>query len=282
MRRARTDSRRPPRSPASEHPLLDDDSQDPFGADAASPPLLAFHRVVSCCQDATRQVTILDRISFQLAQGESAGLYGAPKSGKSTLLKLAAAIELAYAGTVRFEGVDVARIGVAQRARLLRDRIGLIVDDAWRPSAGETVLDHVAVALGSKGVAMRHARRLAIAQLDEVQVARLAAESACGLSLTDRARVMLATALVRQPSLLLIDEPAPLPSVTERERLIALIRQIAARRGIALLLAAEDLASLQGLHCLMSLSQGRLLTTKVQGATVVEMRSRRASAAERP
>jgi ABC-type molybdenum transport system ATPase subunit/photorepair protein PhrA len=99
------------------------------------------------------------------------------------------------------------------------------------------------------------------------------------LSPTERARVMLARALVRAPRLLVVDEPAPLPSLLERERFCALLRSVAHERSIALLVASEELSTLQGIAVLASLSAGELCSTEEPG-TVVEFPRRRAAAIE--
>jgi ABC-type molybdenum transport system ATPase subunit/photorepair protein PhrA len=154
------------------------------------------------------------------------------------------------------------------------------------------VLDHVATGAGSSGVSLRHARRRAMHALAAVDAAALAAEdSGSGaLSAAERAHVMLARAIVREPTLLLVDEPAPLPSLSERERFCALLRSLARERKIALLVASEELSCLQGLGVLASLSGGQLCSTAGAGessgsidsagadepANVVELARRRA------
>ena len=99
------------------------------------------------------------------------------------------------------------------------------------------------------------------------------------LSPAQRARVMLARALVRAPRLLAVDEPAPLPSLLERERFRALLRSVTRERSIALLMASEELSALQGLSALASISAGELCSTEEQG-TIVEFPRRRAGAIE--
>jgi len=89
---------------------------------------------------------------------------------------------------------------------------------------------------------------------------------------------MLARALVREPRLLLVDEPAPMPSLTDHERFCATLRRIAAERGIALMMASENLATLGGMGTLMSLSaRGELLSTGEERGTVVALAPRRAA-----
>jgi ABC-type lipoprotein export system ATPase subunit len=244
---------------------------------AESTPLLSFANVGKRYPDGGRAIAVLNEVSFELAAGEAVGIYGARRSGKSTLLRLAAAIESPDAGTVRFAGRDVTRISPGERARLLRGSVAILAAPDWLPCPGETVLDNVAMSLGSDGPTMREARRRALLALDGVGVAALcAAEMTASLSLQERARVMLARALVREPRLLIVDEPAPMPSLRDRERFCAILRTTARERGIALLVASEDVAMLRGLGALMLISGGELCATEERG-TVVQLRPRRAA-----
>jgi ABC-type lipoprotein export system ATPase subunit len=245
-----------------------------------TPALLSFSEVAVFHQDGPCASPLLRGVCFELEDGERAGLYGAARSGKSSLLRLACGVQLAREGSVRFGGLDVATLSAARRAQLLREQIALLTPEAWMPSPGETALDCVAVALGSSRLSLRQARRRALSALDRVVEAASAQEPASALSLDARARVALARALVREPRLLLVDEPAPLPSIGERERFCALLRELAAQRGIALMVASQDLAMLQGLDTLMSISAGELCSTAPR-ANVVPLPSRRAAVAGR-
>jgi ABC-type glutathione transport system ATPase component len=241
-------------------------------------PLLSFSSVTKRFRDGSRTLTPLEDVSFELWPGASLGVYGGRRSGKSTLLRLAAAIDLPDAGRVLFEGVDfldksgVPGLGRASRWRpvggrgrarrrkreeLLRGPIALIAEDRLT-TPGETVMDRVALARGAAGSSLHEARRAALTALDRVGAAGLCALTTAALSGGERALVSLACALVREPRLLLVDEPPPLPSLSERERFCALLREVSRERDIALLVASEDIGALQGLSSLSSLSGGEL------------------------
>jgi ABC-type multidrug transport system ATPase subunit len=244
--------------------------------------LLSFAGVVRRVRDGARDVAVLDGVSFEIDPGAVVGLYGARRSGKSTLLRLCAAIEPPDEGTVRFEGRDVTRLSAGDRARLLRGSVALLAAADWLPGPGETVLDHVAVSAGGDGLTLRDARRRAHAALDRVGVTALGgAEPVASLSQRERSLVMLARALVRSPRLLLVDEPAPMPSIGDRERFCALLRTLARERGMALLIASEEMATLQGVDVLMLISSGELCSTE-ESATVVSLPRRRAAGRPRP
>jgi ABC-type glutathione transport system ATPase component len=255
--------------------------QDSLSNGRVHAPLLSFANVGKRRREGERERVVLDGVCFELQPGGALGVYGNRRSGKSTLLRLAVGLELPERGSVRFEGRELAGMSSGERARLLRGPFALLSGDGWLPSPGETVMDHVAMSAGSAGLSLREARRRALAALDRVGVAGISAEEmTVSLAPDARARVMLARALVREPRLLAVDEPAPLPSLLERERFCALLREVARERSIALLMASEELSALQGIASLASLSAGELCSTESQ-ATVVELPLRRAGAIER-
>jgi len=255
---------------------------------AAPPPLLSFSNVGKRHRDGGRETVVLDGVSFELRAGSGLGVYGERRSGKSTLLRLAAGIDSPDGGSIRFEGRELTGISSGGRARLLRGPIALLTPAGWLPSPGETVMDHVAMSAGSAGLSLREARRRALGALDRAGVAGVCAEEmTMSLSSAERARVMLARALVHEPRLLVVDEPAAMSSLLERDRFCALLRAVARERGIALLIASEDISALQGVAVLASLSGGELCSTEEppypaeESGTVVELPRRRAAALKR-
>lgn len=245
-------------------------------------PLLSFLNVSKRYANGGREVAVLDRVSLEIEAGASVGIRGARRSGKSTLLRLAAGIALADSGTVCFGGRDIARMAGSERGRLLRGEIAFMSATDWRATPGESVVDHVATSLGSEGLTMREARRRAMRVLDRVEIgAACAEESTTSLSLDERARVMLARALARQPRLLILDEPVLLPNLSERDSFNALLRGAASERDVTLLMASEELGALQGVAVMMSIADGELVSTE-PGGVVVPLPGRRRAGAERP
>jgi ABC-type lipoprotein export system ATPase subunit len=241
-------------------------------------PLISFHNASKRYPDGGREILVLDRASLEIEPGVSVGVYGSRRSGKSTLLRMAAGIILPDTGVVSFAGRDMAQMSSGERSRLLRSAIAFMSAQDWRAHPGETVVDHVATSLGSEGLTMREAKRRALRILDRVGVGAAGAQEAtASLSLTERPRVMLARALAREPRLLVLDEPALTPNLGDRDRFYALLREAAQERGMALLIGSEEMSALQGVSVLMSISDGELCSTEGQG-TVVRLPGRRRTA----
>jgi ABC-type glutathione transport system ATPase component len=244
-------------------------------------PLLSFFNVTKRYPDGHREIVVLDRVSMTIDAGVSVGVYGTRRSGKSTLLRMAAGILLPDAGTVRFDGRDMAQMTAGERGRLLRGAIAFMAADDWRINPGESVVDHVATSLGSEGLTMREARRRALRILDEVGISAAGAEEmTASLSLAESTRVMLARALAREPRLLVLDQSTLMPNLSERDRFHSLLLSATRDRNMALLVASEEIAAMKGVGVLMSIADGELCSTEERG-NVVQLPARRIAGAER-
>ncbi len=241
------------------------------GADssAGAAPVLRFEQVTKAYPDGRLRTVVLERTSFEIHRGEHVGILGSRRSGKSTLLRLAAGVEAPDDGRIDFEGRDLARMSALQRDRLLRHRIGLLASGDWRPAKGERVVDLVALPLVSDGATMHEAQRAARRKLNWAGAADCADDLAASLAAGERMRAMLARALVREPSLLLVDEPAVAPSSTERMELYALLRAGAREHEATLIVASEDTDATRGTDVLMEIGGGELLCADGEHGVVV-------------
>lgn len=240
--------------------------------------LLSFENVTRAAPDlGGRSIALLDGVSFDVEAGESVGVWGLRRSGKSTLLRMAAGVELPDSGTVRFEGRDFARLSRSERARLLRRKIGFAPVE-WHATRNELVVDHVALPALSLGASLREAAVKARTVLERVGAANRADARLVELSPGEHTRVSIARALVRDPVLLVVDEPGATPSPSDRDAIYALLRSLARDPALTLIVASEDVGAIRMARRAMTISDGSVRSSDRAGQ-VVRFPDRRADAA---
>jgi branched-chain amino acid transport system ATP-binding protein len=173
-------------------------------------------------------LTVVDQLSFEVAEGDAVGIVGPNGAGKTTLLNLIAGDIRADSGSVTLGGLDVTRRPAHVRCHLGVGRTSQIP----RPFDGLTVFENVLVGstFGS-GRAQRPStsgsvETIAVASLERVGMLGRANVPAGTLTLLERKRLELARALATEPRLLLLDEIAGGLTEAEVLELVALIREI--------------------------------------------------------
>jgi sulfonate transport system ATP-binding protein len=166
---------------------------------------------------------VLRGLDISIAPGEFTALLGRSGTGKSTLLRILGGLDRDYGGEVL---VPQRRAVVFQEPRLL----------PW-----QRVLPNVALGLKPSGPNERGLlRRRSISALSEVGLASHARAWPVTLSGGEAQRVALARALVREPQLMLLDEPFGALDALTRARMHGLLQDLCARHRPAVLLVTHD------------------------------------------
>jgi phosphonate transport system permease protein len=211
---------------------------------------------------------ILSEVGFDLARGESVILWGPSGAGKTTLLRVLAGLRTPARGEVAVLGEAIAGEGTrgAARGRASRARVALIPQHLGLVLE-RTALDNVLCgALGRLGAlsglvafprklrerARGHLRRLGLEDRADVPVR-------C-LSGGERQRVSLARALMQEPAVILADEPVASLDHDRARDVLALLREVSAESGAALVTVLHD-DRLAAEHAprLLAIAGGRLL-----------------------
>jgi lipoprotein-releasing system ATP-binding protein len=150
-------------------------------------------------------VSILSGIDLTLQRGDAACIMGPSGSGKSTLLYILGALEPPTSGTVELDGQDPFALDQTSVAAFRNQKVGFVFQDHCllpQCSVLENVLIPTVVASSTDGFVDR-ARLL----LDQVGLSHRLDHRPAELSGGEKQRVALARALIRQPTMLLCDEP---------------------------------------------------------------------------
>jgi putative ABC transport system ATP-binding protein len=198
-----------------------------------------------------REYVALKDVSLSIEHGELVGVLGTRKSGRSTLLRIAAGLERPDHGRVRFEGVDLSTAGDIVGRRIAYCRT------SFSELEGDRVLDHVATGLLAQSVASLPARRAAERALARTGVADCARMEPYEMDGAECVRVAIARALTSSPALLVIDEPTAAVGLLQSDPILRLLRSIA-DEGVAVLMSTGDATCLSGVDRAMSLDEGEL------------------------
>jgi len=229
--------------------------------------LLRLDRVCKRYRRARREVVALDDVSLTVAPGELVAIWGMPRSGRTTLLRVAAGLERPDVGAVRFDGREIRR---GQPDGLVDGISFAQVDMAG--AGGESILDHVAMPLLAHGVAPEEARARAAVQLERVAGSAFAQLQPRDLEPTERVRVAIAQALVTGPRLLLVDDPTRHVDLLDREAVLLLVRSIA-DGDVAVLMTTGEAMGVSGVDRALTMSGGVLRAEATgEGAEVVALR----------
>ena len=192
---------------------------------------------------------VIHDVSLSVAEGATLGLVGESGSGKSMTARAVTRLLPPGAragGEILFDGQDVLRFN---RSRLRSYRSHAVATVFQDPSAAinpvHTVGDFLTEPLRvNRGMSRRSAEAVVLGLLDEVSVdngARRLRQYPHELSGGLLQRVMIAGALALEPRLLLADEPTTALDVTTQAEVMAILSELQAERGLALLFITHDL-----------------------------------------
>lgn len=203
-------------------------------------------------------VHALRGIDLQVQPGELVALRGRSGSGKTTLLNILIGLDNPTQGQVFVLEHDLAKLDENARARLRRESIGMIFQNAHLfPSL--TAQENVEVPLRLARVAPDQRTRQSREVLEQVGLGLRAHHRGLELSGGEQQRVAIARALVHQPRFIVADEPTGnLDSVTGRA-ITNLLRDIAHQRQIGLLVATHDATVVAAADRVLNIQDGKIV-----------------------
>lgn len=171
-----------------------------------SSPILALAGLTKSIDTGTHRVDILRGIDLEIQPGEFVAIMGASGSGKSTLLGLLAGLDSPTTGVIRLDGEDISHLAEDRLADIRGRKIGFVFQSYQlipTLTAEENVLLPAELAGENGRATVERARSL----LDRVGLSERRDHYPVQLSGGEQQRVALARAFMRQPPLLLADEP---------------------------------------------------------------------------
>ena len=202
-------------------------------------------------------IRAVDGVSLRIEAGESLAIVGRSGSGKSTLMSLIGCIDIPTSGHVEFKGRHVESMGDRERSRLRNQSIGFVFQ-SFHLIPELTVEQNVETPLLYSGIPESQWGEPVRRALASVSLESRATHLPSELSGGEAQRVAIARALVRDPELVLADEPTGnLDSATEAE--IADLLFSLTRSGRTLVLITHDAALAKRANRRIELRDGRVI-----------------------
>ncbi len=206
----------------------------------------------------------LDRVSFEVENGEFLAIMGASGSGKTTLLNCISTIDTISAGKILLDGVSVADLSETELARFRRERLGFVFQD-FNLLDTLTIEENIGLALS-----LNHA--------DSKEVPNRVRETAGKLGITEilpkfpyqvsggqKQRAACARAIVAGQSLLLADEPTGALDSKSSKNLLDIMDTMNREMGATILMVTHDAYSAGYAKRVLFLKDGRVFNELLRG-----------------
>jgi putative ABC transport system ATP-binding protein len=208
-------------------------------------------------QKGRRAVPALRNLSLTIEDGEWLAVQGRTGHGKTTLLQMLGGLDHPTSGTVELDGQDLTRLRESRIAKLRAAKIGFIFQ-TFNLVPTLSAADNVEAALIPLHTGARERHRRVATALDSVGLADRANHVPSELSGGQQQRVAIARALVKEPTVLLADEPTGNLDEGTRDEIITLLEELWRDRGLILVLVTHDSSVARRAQRVAVMSNGRL------------------------
>jgi putative ABC transport system ATP-binding protein len=205
-------------------------------------------------------------LSLEIPDGDWLAIQGRTGHGKTTLLQLLGALDRPTSGTIELDGQDLTRMTETRLTGLRAASIGFVFQ-TFNLVPTLTAAENVEAALVPLGVSGAERRRRTAAALDSVGLSDRGLHLPSELSGGQQQRVAIARALVKEPKVLLADEPTGNLDEDTREDIIALLEKLWRERGLTMVLVTHETPIARRAERLAVMTKGRLTVTRGPAGT---------------
>jgi putative ABC transport system ATP-binding protein len=204
-------------------------------------------------------------ISIKIDDGEFTAIAGPSGSGKTTLLNIIGCLDIPTKGEVLLNGININKLSSGEKAELRKERIGFVFQ-TFNLIPVLTAYENVEIPLILLDVSPEEKSKRIITILEEVGLNEFIHRRPNEMSGGQQQRVAIARALVKNPSMVLADEPtANLDSTTAKE-ILELMRELNKKLKTTFIFSTHDQLVMDFAERLINLRDGKVVHEKKKGA----------------
>ena len=192
-------------------------------------------RGLSYSYDGKRQA--LDDLSFDIAHGEFVSILGKNGSGKSTITKLLMGVIEPDAGSMMFDGIDLATLSIFERSQ----KIGVVMQNPNHMISHHMIFDEVAFGLRNRGDDEASIEKKVNEMLTLCGLSKFRHWPIEALSYGQKKRVTIASILVMEPKLLILDEPTAGQDYRNYTAMLSFIEELNRKLDITVMIISHDM-----------------------------------------
>ena len=221
--------------------------------------ILKVNHLGKIYRSGSRNLRVLDAISFSVTAGETFAIVGPSGSGKTTLLGLCAGLDSPSEGTIELCGTDLNTLNEDERALLRNKEVGFIFQN-FQLLPTLTALENVIVPLELRGV--KEAARIGMDLLDKVGLKDRFHHYPSQLSGGEQQRVALARSYSGKPSILFADEPTGNLDQETGDKVVQLLFDLNKESNTTLVIVTHDMELAQKTQRIMGLKGGKIVSNQ--------------------
>jgi len=218
--------------------------------------MIEVSKVRKSFKSGDRWVEILRGVSCQIPKGRFAFIVGPSGSGKSTLLYLMGALDHPTSGTITIDGQTLTSMTEAEQNAYRRDRVGFIFQ-SFNLIKNLSAVENVVVPFLPTGVTAEHRRR-ASSLLTTVGLGDRLHHRPYQLSGGEQQRVAIARALIKQPLVVLADEPTGELDRKTGDEIYRILRKLQAEQETTLVVVTHDRRFIRPDDLVLEIEDGEL------------------------
>ncbi len=208
-----------------------------------------------------KKVQALKNVNLEITRGDLISIQGPTGGGKSTLLQMLGGLDQPTSGTISLADDHLEKLSESKLTEMRARKIGFVFQN-YNLIPTLTALENVQTALVPQGVSKSDSEKRAMAALESVSLADRASHLPAELSGGQQQRVAIARALVKNPEVILADEPTGNLDEETRDQIIDLLVNLNQQQGITVILVTHDSSVAKRANKSLHIASG-LVTAKV-------------------